>query len=87
MNILHTKRSLVPNVILQHRCDVQFKKRENNHGGVLLVVKCQTLACKVIKGNTPQWVFFTFFKLYKWYQIAQSISYDTNIEFKRVNCF
>ena len=23
------------------------------------------------KSNTPLWVFFTFFKLYKWYQIAQ----------------
>ena len=27
------------------------------------------------KGNTPPWVFFTFFKLYKWYQIAQNITY------------
>ena len=27
------------------------------------------------KSNTPPWEFFTFFKLYKWYQIAQSISY------------
>ena len=25
--------------------------------------------------NTPPWVFLTFFKLYKWYQIAQSVSY------------
>ena len=25
--------------------------------------------------NTPPWVFFTFFKLYEWYQIAQSITY------------
>ena len=23
---------------------------------------------------TPQWMFFTFFKLYKWYQIAQRIT-------------
>ena len=27
------------------------------------------------KINTPSWVFFTFFKLYKWYQIAQRITY------------
>ena len=28
------------------------------------------------KSNTPPWVFFTFFMLYKkWYQIAQSFSY------------
>ena len=25
------------------------------------------------KSNTPSWVFFTFLKLYKWYQIAQGI--------------
>ena len=25
--------------------------------------------------KTPPWVFFTFFKLYKWYQIAQRIAY------------
>ena len=24
------------------------------------------------KSNTPSWLFFTFFKLYKWYQIAQN---------------
>ena len=26
--------------------------------------------------NTPPWVFFTFFELYKWYQIAQRITYS-----------
>ena len=25
--------------------------------------------------DTPPWVFFTFFKLYKWYQIVQRITY------------
>ena len=35
---------------------------------VLLLVKLQAAAihCTVI--NTPQWVYFTFYKLYKWYQ-------------------
>ena len=42
-----------------------FKNLKNTHGGVLL------LACNFTKSNTPPWVFFTFFKLYKWYQIAQ----------------
>ena len=28
-----------------------------------------------IKSNTLPWVFFTFFKSYKWYQIAQRITY------------
>ena len=31
------------------------------------------LACNFTKSNTPPWVFLTFFKLYKWYQIAQSL--------------
>ena len=26
------------------------------------------------KSNTPPWVFFKFFELYKWYQIAQLIT-------------
>ena len=37
-----------------------LKNVKNAHGGVLLLVS-----------NTPPWVFFTLFKLYKWYQIAQ----------------
>ena len=28
------------------------------------------------KGNTPPGVFFTFSELYKWYQIAQSVTYE-----------
>ena len=28
------------------------------------------------KSSTPPWVYFTFFKLCKWYQIAQSIMYE-----------
>ena len=31
------------------------------------------------KSNTPPWLFFTFLKLYKWYQIAQSVAYDAYI--------
>ena len=47
---------------------------KNTHGGVLLLVKLQALACNFNKSNTPSSVFFTFYKLYKLYQIAQSIS-------------
>ena len=32
-------------------------------------------ACNVLKSNTPPWVFFTFLKLHKRYQITQSITY------------
>ena len=48
---------------------VQFKNVKNAHGGVLILV-----ACNFTKINTPPWVFFTFFKLYKWYKIAQCIT-------------
>ena len=53
----------------------QFKKRENTHGGALLLVKLQTKACNFTKSNTTSWMFFMFLKLYKWYQIAQNITY------------
>ena len=42
-----------------------FKNKKNIDGGVLLLVT---------KSKTPPWVFFTFFKLYKWYQTAQPIT-------------
>ena len=32
-------------------------------------------ACNFTKINIPPWVFFTFFKLCKWYQIARSSTY------------
>ena len=44
---------------------VQFKKPENTHGGVLLLVVLQAEACDFIKSNTPPWVFFTFSKMNK----------------------
>ena len=34
-------------------------------------------ACNFTKSKTPPWVFFTFLKLYKWYQIAQSVSFES----------
>ena len=35
--------------------------------------------------NTPPWVFFMFFKLYKWYQIAQNITYAWNYAKHRIH--
>ena len=51
------------------------KNMKNAHGGVLLLVKLQAKVHDFTKSNTPPLVLFTFFKLYKRYQIAQSISY------------
>ena len=45
---------------------VQFKKREEH--------PCSNAnSCNFTKINTPPWVFFTFFKLCRWHQIAQRI--------------
>ena len=41
----------------------------------ILPTKNLMQACNFTKSNTHPWVFFTFFKLYKWYQIAQRITY------------
>ena len=46
---------------------VQFKKREKQ--------LWRSEAWNFSKSITPPWVFSTFFKLYKWYEIAQSVSY------------
>ena len=54
-----------------------LKSVKNTHGRVLIT-----------KSNTPPWVFLTFFKLYKRYQIIQSITYRNIKEatkYKRVN--
>ena len=48
-----------------------LKNVKNTLGGVLLLVQLQAT-----ESNTPPWVLFTFFKLYKWYQIAQCITYE-----------
>ena len=49
-------------------------KRENHPGGMLHLIKLQAK-------SPPPWVFFTFLKLCKWYQIVQNITYPF---FKRV---
>ena len=48
-----------------------LKNVKNTHGGLLLLLlDCQTLVWNLTKINTPPWVFFTLFRLYKWNQIA-----------------
>ena len=53
---------------------VQFKKREKLPCRSVNF-NCRLEAYNFTKINTPPWVFFTFFKLYKWYQIAQHITF------------
>ena len=52
-----------------------FKNLKNIHGRALLLLKFQAEACNFTKNNTRPWIFFRFLKLYKWYKIAQSITY------------
>ena len=75
-NGLKSSTGDLPNVM---RCAIWYHLYNLNdvkstHGGVLLLVKSQSKACNFTKSKTPPLVFYTFFKLYKWYQIAQSIT-------------
>ena len=47
--------------------------------------ECYFQNCNFTKRSTPPWVFFTFFKLYKWYQISQSVSTIQNMMDKVIN--
>ena len=61
MNICDALRDLVP--------FVQFKKREKDPWRSVTFSKVAGFI------NTPLWVIFMVFKLYKWYQIGQNITY------------
>ena len=61
-------------VIWYHLCNL--KNMKNTHKELLLFLKFLASAWNFTKRNPPPWVLFTFFKLYKWYHIAQNISYD-----------
>ena len=52
-----------------------LKKVKSTYEVVLLLVKFQAEAWIFAKSNTPPWMFFVFLKLYKWYHIAQSVTY------------
>ena len=54
---------------------------KNTHVGLLLLVKLRAEACNFTISNTPPCVFFTFLKLCKWHQIAQSIIFEDNSYF------
>ena len=53
---------------------VQFKKREKHPWRSVTFSKVE--ACNFTQGHNPSMVFFMYFKLYKWYQIVQGVSYD-----------
>ena len=68
------------------RCTIWYhlynlKNVKDTHGGVLILVKLLASVCNFTKINTPPWVFIKFFKLYKWYQIALSITFAYSLKF------
>ena len=67
-------------VVYEILCAIMYhfynlKNVKNIHGVVLLFVKLPAKASNFGKSSTLLWVFFTFFKLYIWYQIVQRITY------------
>ena len=59
---------------------VQFKKREKHPWRNVSFSKVAGF-----KFNTPPWVFFTFFKLYKWYQIVQRTTFTKRSIIRLIN--
>ena len=53
---------------------------------VLFAQLKKKVTCNFTKSNTPPWVFFTFFELQKWYQIAQRITYVQLVRMIIRNC-
>ena len=71
LTICDVLRDLVPFVL--------FKKSEKHPW------RSVTFSKVVTKSNIPQWVFFTFFKLYKWCQIVQRTAFFlSKIDFEKV---
>ena len=60
---------------------VQFKKSEKHPWRSVNFSKVDSNFSKI---NTLPWVFFTFFKLYKWYQIAQCTTNGSLLLFKNL---
>ena len=79
ITICDALRDLVPRVQLK----INMK---STNGVVILLVKWQASVCNFSsKIIIPPRVFFTFFKLRKWYQIVQSITYFIFMRGKAAN--
>ena len=70
-------------LIIRDACTIWYhlynlKNVKNTHEGVILLIKLQALPCNFTTSITPPWVFFTFLKFFKWYQIAESVSFENS---------
>ena len=64
--------------VIRSICNLyNLKNMKNTHEGELLLVKLQIKAYDFTRSNSLQWVFITFFELWKWYQITQNITNDS----------
>ena len=65
---------------------VQLKKHENHPRRSAAFGKNAGLSLQLYftKSSTLPWVFFTFFKLCKWYQIAQRVSYNQFLNLRNI---
>ena len=62
-------------VCIQSFCEAYELKLLSSNIFAGFSCRFQTSVCSFTKSKTRPWVFFTFLKLYKWYQIVQSITY------------
>ena len=77
-----TKKNRIARTNIKNKCDalsdlvlfVKLKKNaKSTHSGMLLLLKSQVSASNFTKSITLPWVFFILFKLYKWWQIVQTV--------------
>ena len=66
--------------LFQTLCVIWFhshnlKSVKNTYVRVIIFSKVASSTSSCTKSITPAWAFFTFSKFYKWYQIAQSITF------------
>ena len=64
---------------------VQFKKREKHPWKSNTFSEVARFSLQLCQKYYSSMGVFTFFKLYKWYQLAQSFSYDTFVAIGKAN--
>ena len=64
----------MPCKIFHHLC--HLKNVKSTHGGLLLLADFRLETATLLKVTLVHGCFSRFFKLYKWYKIAQSIIYN-----------
>lgn len=74
------------NVLLCTIWYLSYKFKNVKKTCVRLLFLVKTLVSNFTKNNTPPWALFRYFKIYKWYEIAQSISNTIGWVLKNLCC-